>query len=163
MHTKMKTIEIIGKNYFGHHENSRAACRGIVLGDGRILLSFERLTGQYMIPGGGIEDGESDRACCIREVGEETGCLVSCGDCALTINEYYEDRQFVSRYFLCEVTGSTERKLTCREQSVGMEPVWLPVDDAKSVFGSHAVYDGVDEMRRGLYEREYRALTELLK
>ncbi len=157
MHTKMKTIEIIGKNYFGHHEDSRAACRGIVLGDGRILLSFERLTGQYMIPGG-IEDSERDRECCIREVGEETGCLVSCGDCALTINEY-----FVSRCFLCEVTGSTERKLTRREQSVGPEPVWLPVDEAKSVFGSHTVYDGVDEMRRGLYEREYRALTELLK
>ena len=159
----MKTIEIVGKNYFGHFDNTRIACRGIILDGDKILLSYETKTGQYMIPGGGIEENETDTECCAREVGEETGKLVSCGDCALTINEYYENECFVSRYFICKVTGETERHLTSREKEVGMEPVWVSVKDAKAEFGTHASYDGTDEMHRGLYEREYTALTELLK
>ena len=159
----MKTIEIVGKNYFGHFENTRVACRGIILDGEKILLSYETKTGQYMIPGGGIEENETDAECCVREVGEETGLLVSCGEPALTINEYYENECFVSRYFLCTVTGRIERRLTRREQAVGMEPVWVDVKDAKAEFGTHASYNGTDEMRRGLYEREYTALTELLK
>ena len=37
----MKNIEIIGDNYFGHWENTRTACRGIIVKDGCILLSYE--------------------------------------------------------------------------------------------------------------------------
>ena len=87
----MQTIEIIGQNYFGHWNRVRTACRGIVLRDGEILLSHETENGQYMIPGGGLETGETDAGCCAREVAEETGVLVKPGECALELEEYYED------------------------------------------------------------------------
>ena len=40
----MKTIEIIGKNFRGT-ANTRIACRGIVVDQGRLLLSHERNSG----------------------------------------------------------------------------------------------------------------------
>ena len=49
---KMKTIEIVGENYFGNWNKTRTACRGIVIDGKRILLSYETKTNQWMIPGG---------------------------------------------------------------------------------------------------------------
>ncbi len=159
----MEKIEIIGANYFGHCEHTRAACRGIVLSGGEILLSYETRTGQYMIPGGGVEDGEDERDCCAREVAEETGIVASVGACALELDEFYEDWKYASFYFLCEPVGVTEPRLTEREREVGMQPRWLPIEDAISEFSRHADYAATDEMRRGLYLREYTALKYLLE
>lgn len=69
----MKTADIVGENYFGSWDKSRTACRGLILDGANILLSHETVTDQWMIPDGGLEDNESDSACCIREIAEETG------------------------------------------------------------------------------------------
>ena len=87
----MKTLETIGENYFGHWDICRTACRGIIVQDGKILLSYETVTGQYMIPGGGLEGDENERTCCAREVAEETGFLIEPSECVLELDEYYED------------------------------------------------------------------------
>ena len=158
----MKTKEIIGENYWGHWEHTRTACRGIVIHDGQILLSYETKTGQWMLPGGGLEDGEDEQACCFREVAEETGILIQPSECVLEINEYYEDWKWVNRYFIGNVTGQTGIMLTEREKEVGMEPRWLPVDEIVDLFSQHASYADTDEMRRGVYLREYTALCEIL-
>ena len=157
----MKTIRITGDNYFGHWEHSRTACRGIVIREGMLLLSYETETGQWMIPGGGLEDGEDETACCVREVAEETGVLIRPSPCVLEIDEYYEDWRYVSRYFFGEVRGSCEIRLTDREREVGMEPRWLSVGEAIGIFSQHASWADTDEMRRGLYQREYLALCVL--
>ena len=114
-----------------------------------------------MIPGGGLEAGETAADCCRREVAEETGVLVRVGECALEIDEYYEDWKYVSLYFLCEPEGACERRLTEREEEAGMEPRWLSLDAAVAEFATHADYAATDEMRRGLYLREYTALRAL--
>ena len=80
----------------------------------------------------------------------------------LEIDEYYEDWKWVNRYFLGEVVGDTEVQLTKREQEVGMEPRWLPVDEILDIFSKHQMYVDIDEMRRGMYLREYTALKEIL-
>ena len=157
----MKTLETIGENYFGHWENTRTACRGIILKDGCVLLSYETLTGLYMIPGGGLEEDEDERECCVREVAEETGFLIEPSECVLEMDEFYEDWKYISRYFLGTVTGQTEIKLTTREKEVGMEPRWLPLDEAVAIFSTHASYTDTDEMRRGIYLREYTVLKAL--
>ena len=159
----MKRIEVFGKNYFGKWEKSRTACRAIVLKENQILLSYETRTGQWMLPGGGLEGGEAERECCIREVAEETGFVIRVTDCPLEIDEYYEEWKYSSKYFIGEVVGETERKLTKRETQVGMEPRWLSVDEIKRIFSTHNEYADRDEMRRGIYLREYTALCELLK
>ena len=159
----MKIIEIVGDNYFGKWDKTNTACRGIIIRDGRILLSYETLTDQWMIPGGGLEDGESEKECCIREIAEETGFVVSTSDCLFEIDEDYEDWKWINRYFVCEVTGSTEMHLTEREKQVGMEPRWLSLDAIVEIFSKHNSYADTDEMRRGMYLREFTALREYLK
>ncbi len=44
--------EIVGKNYAGKWDRVRIGCRGIVMKDSRILLSYETATDQWMIPAG---------------------------------------------------------------------------------------------------------------
>ncbi|MBQ7432357.1 MAG: NUDIX domain-containing protein [Lachnospiraceae bacterium] len=159
----MKTIDIVGKNYFGKWDKTRTACRGIILRDGKMLLSYETITGQWMIPGGGLEVDENERDCCVREVAEETGMLIRPSECVLEIDEYYKEWKWVNRYFIGEIIGKSEVKLTEREKEVGMEPRWLPIDEIWNIFSQHHVYAETDEMRRGMYLREYTALCELLK
>ena len=159
----MQIIDIVGENYAGKWEQTRTACRGIVLRDGKLLLSYETVTGQWMLPGGGLEGSEDEQACCVREVAEETGFIIRPSECLLEIDEYYENWKWISRYFSGEVTGMTAVKLTGREKQVGMEPRWLPVDEIVDIFSRHADYTDTDEMRRGMYLREYTALKALLK
>lgn len=158
----MKIINIVGDNYFGKWNKTRTACRGIVIKNSKILLSYETVTDQWMIPGGGLEEDESEAECCIREVAEETGILADASECLLEIDEYYENCKWISKYFICKVKGTSNTKLTERERNVGMEARWISVDEAKNIFSKHASYAATDEMRRGLYLREYTALYELV-
>ncbi len=159
----MKIIDIKGENYFGHWKESRAGCRAIIIQDGKMLLSYETVTDQWMLPGGGLETGESGEECVVREVAEETGYIVKpTSGCALEIDEYYEDFKWLNYYFVCEITGTTELNLTEREKEVGMEPRWLPVEEIIHIFSRHQDHAETDEMRRGMYYREYTALTNIL-
>ncbi len=153
----METIHIYGDNRFAHHTKTREACRGIVIRDGMILLTYEVNTDQWFIPGGGLEAQESTEQCCIRELAEETGCVVNPLFHYLTINEYYEEWLYMSHYFICEITGKTQRLLTQREAEAGLEPRWIPLKDALAIFSRHQEYAD-DEMKRGAYLREYKAL-----
>ena len=157
----MKKVGIVGDNYSGSYTKTRTACRGIVTEDGLVLMSYEGATGQWMLPGGGLEDGETPGECCRREVAEETGILIDPGECALEVTEYYEDWKGTSLYFPGRRTGTAPRKLTERERAAGMEPRWIPLEEAVEILSHHADWAGTDEMRRGLYLREYTALTAL--
>ena len=159
----MKTIEIVGKNYFGHWTHERTACRCIVIEDGRVLLSYAARDDLWMIPGGGLEAGEDEGTCCVRELAEETGRIVLTSACVLEIDEYDEDCKYVSRYFFGAVVGRCQIKLTEAEQRMGLEPRWLPGEEALHIFSRHADYTDVDEERRGIYQREHTALSALLK
>ena len=159
----MRTIEIVGKNYFGHWTHERTACRGVIIEDGRVLLSYAARDDLWMIPGGGLEAGEDEGTCCVRELAEETGRVVLPSACALELDEYYEDCKYVSRYFFGAVVGCCQSKLTEAEQRMGLEPRWLPVGEALRIFSRHADYAATDEERRGIYQREYTALSALWK
>ena len=158
----MKTINIVGDNYFGKWNKTRTACRSVVIKDWKMLLSYETGTDQWMLPGGGLEADEDGKECVIRETAEETGFVIKPSECLLEIDEYYEDWKWVNRYFFGDITGETEQNLTEREIEVGMEPRWKSVEEIIEIFSKHADYAATDEMRRGMYLREYTALKELL-
>ena len=153
----MKVIDIYGENRHENYTKVREACRGIVIENDKILLIYEVNTDQWFIPGGGVEEGESNEDCCVRELAEETGCMVAMNKHYLTINEYYEDWLFVSHYYVCERIGETTKALTEREAIVGLEPRWISLNEAIDIFSKHQDYAD-DEMKRGAYLREYKAL-----
>ena len=158
----MKTIEIFGANRFEHLTRTRAGSRAVIVRDGKILLSHETVSGWWLVPGGGVEEGETPEDCCVRETEEETGLIVRPLRQFLTLYEYYEEYRYISHYFLCEVAGTGQMRLTDAEKSRGLEPRWLPLPEAVELFSQHASYAAVSEEKRGSYLREYTALREYL-
>ena len=159
----MKIVEITGANAWEKFEKTRVACRGIVISEGKILLTYESNTDQWFIPGGGLEGEESLADCCARELAEETGKKVAAEKEFLTLYEYYGEWKFESHYFVCTVEGEAKRRLTEREIEVGLEPRWVDLFEALDIFSRHLEYKGVDEMKRGAYLREHQAMLAFLE
>ena len=141
---------------------SRAGSRAVVVRDSMILLSHEVNSGWWLVPGGGEEEGETPEECCVREVEEETGLIVKPLQQFLTMYEYYEEYRYISHYFICEVTGQGRMRLTDAEIRRGVEPQWIPLQEAVDIFSRHQSYADVSEEKRGAYLREYTALQEYL-
>lgn len=158
----MKIIEIFGENKYPEYTKVREGCRGIIINEGKIILSYEKSIDQYMIPGGGLEDGESLTECCQRELREEVGVISLPHIHYLRLDEYYKDFYFKSNYFLCKSIGECERALTDSEKQLGLEPKWIDFDEALKIFGNYESYKDSDEMRYGMYYREHLALQELI-
>ena len=159
----MKEIEILGANRFETFTKTRGGSRAVIVREGMILLSHETVSGWWLIPGGGMEAGETPEACCVRETQEETGLIVRPIWQFLTLYEYYEEYRYISHYFICVVTGSGHMRLTDEEKRRGLEPQWLPLQEAVDIFSRHQSYADVNEEKRGSYLREYTALLEYLK
>lgn len=156
----MPTRDIIGSNCHPIFTKTRIACRGIVVRDGMLLLSRETVTDWWLIPGGGLEAGETAEECCIREVREETGYTVRPVTHFLTLHEYYEEWRYSSHYFICEVQSEGKPTLTEQEQLRGLIPEWIKLEDALAIFERHHDYASTDEEKRGSYLREFTALCE---
>ena len=159
----MKTIDILGDNRFETYTKTRVACRGIVVNNGKMLVSHEDEDDLYLIPGGGLEKGETLGECVCREVLEETGYTVTADREFLVINEFYEEYKFETHYFVCSVTGTGERSLTDHEREVGLEPWWCGIGEVRDVFSHHADYAATSEEKRGMYLREHTALEEFIR
>ncbi len=128
----MKTVEILGANRFENYTKTRDGSRAIIIEDGKILLTHELNSGWWLLPGGGIEDGETPEECMIREVEEETGMIVRPTEQFLTMHEYYEEYLYTGYFFVCLVTGKGRMRLTDVEKERGVQPEWLPLQDAYS-------------------------------
>ena len=160
----MKRIDILGANRFETFTKTRVGSRGFVLSDGgEILLAREEKTDWWLLPGGGLEAGETPEACCAREVLEETGLAVEPVRQFLILHEYYEEYRYVSHYFECRVTGRGEQRLTPAEAERGLVPRWLPVEEYLAIVSRHQDWAPVSEEKRGAYLRDYTALSEFLR
>lgn len=158
----MKEINILGANRFETYSKTRIGCRGIVIQNGKLLVSREEVTDYWMLPGGGLEKNETLEECCIREISEETGYLVKPIKEYLVMNEYYEECRYVSHFFICEVIGQGEQKLTEVEKMRGLIPKWINIQFFLDIVSKHQDYAAANEEKRGAYLREYTAITQYL-
>ena len=158
----MKEIDILGANRFETYSKTRIGCRGIVIQDGKLLVSREEISDYWMLPGGGLEEGETLAQCCAREILEETGYVVEPVEQYLTLNEYYEECRYISHFFVCRMIGMGEQSLTETERSRGLVPRWVDVSFFVGVVSEHERYSETNKDKQGAYLREYTAITEYL-
>ena len=156
----MEVINQYAKIYSDPPESVRRAGRGIVIRDGKILLSYEKNTDVYMSPGGGLEEGETLEECCAREFREETGYQVKILNPLVIVNEYCFEILYESNYFVCEITGECNNSLTDIEVEHGLGPVWVEIKKALEIFGD---YGSKREDIASLYLREFTVLNKYLK
>lgn len=157
----MKQIQLINDDYKEHYEHIRHACRGMLVKDGKLLLSYETKNDIYLIPGGGVEDGESYAECCEREMLEETGMIVKAVRCYLVIEELFDVWKHINHYYICELVGENgEKHLTEAEERAGCIAAWMPIGEAKKMFGEYERFHDTDIADYGLYRREYMAVSE---
>lgn len=160
----MKKIELFGENRVTPYEKTRVGCRGVLVEDGKLLVSVARgAGGVMMLPGGGLEEGETLEECCRRELEEETGVVVEPVTCFLEFDEYYGEYKFIDYYFICRRVGECERHLTRYEERAGLEGVMMSVDEFMDETGGFSKYNVSDEERAGLYLREFVAIREYLE
>ena len=155
----MEKIKIIGANYCGEINKIREACRAIIIKDNQILVSYENKTGEYQLLGGGRENNETDLACVVREVKEETGYLIKTNNCFLETEELYGDNLIINKYFIAEIIDKEQISLTKEEQELELVARWIPLKELLDILFS---FDQYDNERRGKYYRDYRALKMLL-
>ncbi len=111
----------------------KSAVRAIIFRGGKMAMQ-QSGKGEYKIPGGGMEAGESKIETLIREVREETGLIVIPSPIE-EIGEILEIREDVfnpghkyicrSYFYFCNVENTTiETQMTESEIAKGFHPVW---------------------------------------
>jgi 8-oxo-dGTP pyrophosphatase MutT (NUDIX family) len=144
---------------------TRKATRAIVLNGENILLLYTKRYHDYSLPGGGIDEGESNIAGLIRELKEETGAHN-----VQNIKEFglYEEFRpwhkpgfelihMESYCYICSIDDELlEPELESHEIDNGMHPIWMNINQAIS----HNEHTIENSAKKGLsIERE----TFLLK
>ena len=126
-----KDLNLDGKIYY------REAVRAVVSDNEKILLIYSEKNGDYKLPGGGVEEGETYTEALIREVEEEAGYRVLVKEEILKVMEYDEGQfddcdvfQMLSIYYRCQIVEERVQNLDTYEMEMGFIPVWINIDDA---------------------------------
>jgi 8-oxo-dGTP diphosphatase len=112
----------------------RPSAYGLLERDGRLALVHVSLPDRppfFDLPGGGVEEGESEAQALVREFGEETGLTVTAGDLITRAEQYMvsaHDEPFLSQggFFEAELVGERPELKTEDEHAL----VWLDPNEA---------------------------------
>ena len=98
--------------------------------DGRLLLirrGHGPAAGEWSVPGGRVEGGETLAESVVREVAEETGLEAVCDDLAGWVERIGDGHHFVIFDFLVTVLDDPETGL--RAGGDATEAAWVPLDE----------------------------------
>lgn len=109
--------------------------------DGRVALIKRVRNGvlYYVIPGGGVEDGESIAEAAHREAEEELGVGVVLGALRVAINHREEDGTFQQQWYFDAIVDSDDIKIVGPElnshpKKGTYEAVWVPLDELADLY-----------------------------
>ncbi|MEM8922928.1 MAG: NUDIX domain-containing protein [Actinomycetota bacterium] len=103
----------------------------IVINDGALLLIRRgrgAATGRWSVPGGRVEFGEPMASAVEREVAEETGLIVACGDHVGYVELIAPDHHYVIHDFLAELRGPSGPLVAGDDAA---EAAWVPLAEVR--------------------------------
>lgn len=121
-------------------------CQGVILKENSIIVlrqyNYNRNEEYWMLPGGGLEEGETESECVLREIKEETNLEVEIKE--VLFDEAGDGLDVYLRYvtFLCvPKSGSVERggSETVSYRKI-LELVWIPLSE-ESKWNEYLVKD----------------------
>ncbi len=106
--------------------------RAVIVRDGEILLLYLQKQDRYVLPGGGVKKDEEPLEALQREVREETGYEVENAEKTLLLKEYFPDSIWSHHMFKAHLANAPQgrQQLTPEERSLGVEVVFLPLEEA---------------------------------
>ena len=112
---------------------SRRTARAVIVQDGHVVFSFLKNRNQYVLPGGGIDPGESISACAKRECLEELGMIVTIGEPIAVVKEYYDDILRFEHFYVLGTTGEERAPAAFTEDEVaqGLTEQWIPLSSVQ--------------------------------
>lgn len=145
----------------------REAVRAIILNDGKILVNLSS-RGDCKLPGGGVEEGESQIAALKREVLEETG--YNCVSILGPVGKVFERKvsrleegfafEMLSSYYLCSVSDlHSETALSPSEESLGFKPGWMSLE---TIIDLNETYMGSD-LEKGLWTSRETMIFKIIR
>src|SRR5512141_1552775 len=133
----------------------------VIVRDDRVVVvqrTTEPLKGQWSIPGGALEIGETLRHCAAREALEETGLKVEASEVLDVFDSIYPDHEGKPRYhyvlidFLCRVTGGE-----LKAASDAAQARWITRDEV----GKYAMAENAQRVIRKALDKVDAAAEEV--
>jgi 8-oxo-dGTP pyrophosphatase MutT (NUDIX family) len=150
----------------------RRTVRAVVVYDDALVFSHMSNRNQYVLPGGGIEKGESPEACAQRECAEELGLKITAGPPLAMVREFYNGMlRFENLYVIGEFKGErTACKHTGEEDFLGITESWIPLSQVQQTLletNAHTMDEEhqVEHVRRAIancHMRELLGIASLL-
>ncbi len=122
----------------------RIRATGIVIHDNKLLMIHRFRDGKeyYVLPGGGVEEGESPQEAVVREIKEETSVETRLNSgLALFSHNYTADtgEESIHQLFLCEYISGTPalqqdsvEKMRADHNNI-YDPIWVDLDRLESM------------------------------
>lgn len=108
------------------------ACVLLIRDQKVLLLRSKYADGEYfLLPGGGVEIGETAEVAALRELYEETGVIATIAD-LVHVNEYVKDKNYDNRSmsFIFTANYVREEPITVSSDSGKiLELMWVPISD----------------------------------
>jgi len=125
-------MELLGKPGLSS-ARPRLTARAILRNpQGLYAVTYTEGFGIHMLPGGGVEEGESIGEALRREVAEETGCSIETAQPLGYVeeNRAHADYTQISYYYICTTRDETLcPHLTEVEQAHGAQAMWLTLEE----------------------------------
>ena len=132
------------------------AVRAVIRHQDEVTLMHLKQSNTYVLPGGGVHEGESLDAALTREVTEETGHLVHTATKTLIIREILDGLRREHHIYAVTVhEKSASTNLTDEERALDMHPVRLPFHEATRIL---AKAEGTHKLSEPIQTRELIAL-----
>ena len=108
---------------------SRQTARAVIVHQDHLVFSYLKNRNQYVLPGGGIDPGESVSACAKRECLEELGMIVTVGEPLAVVREYYDDILRFEHFYVLGTFKHERAAAAFTEEEIGLDLTeqWIPL------------------------------------